>query len=383
MLAFSYILGLFFDSYGQAGFEMKDVFLHIRLIEQASTEDHPAIMIQEVSDDEVQGSIFKLTFACNSSISWSAMSGALDSALICCKKIQIFEKKGFTLGIVMLLVQSGKEKMFKARIENVLKSALKKPKSTAMKKLPFGICGSQEENTRSREYEEIEEDSGQPNYKNEFDNSTPKVQLQMPLPTSLFTVSVDEWQTVLSGVEEIGKWLLSSDNLEFIDQIGPNTFKGVYKGKRVAVEKLKGCDKGIAYEFVLRQDLLELMTCGQKSILQFFGVCISENHGLCVLTKLMEAGSAYDLLLKKKKLQTKEIIRIAIDIAEGIKFINDHGAAYRDLNTQRILLDKNGNACLGDMGIVAACRSIDEAMEYETDGYRWLAPEVCSLLHLI
>ncbi|KAK4355966.1 hypothetical protein RND71_024937 [Anisodus tanguticus] len=28
------------------------------------------------------------------------------------------------------------------------------------------------------------------------------------------------------------------------------------------------------------------------------------------------------------------------------------------------------------MGIVAACRSIDETMEYETDGYRWLAHEI-------
>jgi hypothetical protein len=83
---------------------MKEVFLHIKLIEEASRDDHPAMLIQEVSDDEVQGSVFKLTFACNSSISWPAMSGALDSASICCKKIQIFEKKGFTLGVVLLLV---------------------------------------------------------------------------------------------------------------------------------------------------------------------------------------------------------------------------------------------------------------------------------------
>ena len=82
---------------------MKDVFLHVRLIEQASggsADDQPAMLIQEVSDDEeVHGSVFKLTFACNSSLSWPAMSGSLDNASISCKKIQIFEKKGFTLGI--------------------------------------------------------------------------------------------------------------------------------------------------------------------------------------------------------------------------------------------------------------------------------------------
>ncbi|KAL6967721.1 hypothetical protein U1Q18_033530 [Sarracenia purpurea var. burkii] len=362
-------------SYAQAGFDMKDVFMHIKLVEQASADDHPAIFIQEVSEDEVQGSVFELTFACNSSLSWSAMSGALDNASICCKKIQIFDKKGFTLGIATLLVQPGQEKLFKTRIENALKSAVKKPKSTTMK-LPFGLCGCQEESTRGRELGEIEEACSEPNYRNGIENLNVKIQLQMPLPTSSFVVLVDEWQTVQSGGDEMGKWLLSSDGLESIDQIGPNAFKGVYKGKRVSIEKLKGCDKGNSYEFELRKDLLELMTCGHKNILQFYGVCVDESHGLCLLTKFMEGGSVHDVLLKNKKLQTKEIIRIAADVAEGIKFINDHGVAYRDLNTQKILLDRHGNACLGDMGIVTACKSVGEAMEYETDGYRWLAPEI-------
>ncbi len=64
---------------------MKDVFLHIKLIEQVSVDEQPAIVIQEASDDEIQDSVFKLTFVCNSSISWPAMSIALDSASICCK----------------------------------------------------------------------------------------------------------------------------------------------------------------------------------------------------------------------------------------------------------------------------------------------------------
>ncbi|KAF3454877.1 hypothetical protein FNV43_RR05325 [Rhamnella rubrinervis] len=362
-------------SYAQAEFDMKDVFLHIKLIEQAALDDHPAILIQEVSDDEIQGSVYKLTFACNSSISWPVMSSALDNVSICCKKIQLFEKKGSTLGIVLLLVQAGQEKAFKTRVENALKSSIRKPKPTTVK-LPFGLCGCQEENTKGRELGEIEEDVGEQNVGNGMDNSSQKLQLQMPLPTSSFVVSVDEWQTVQSGGDDTGKWLLNSDHVEFGDQIGPNSFKGVYKGKRVGIEKLKGCEKGISYDFELRKDLLELMTCGHKNILQFYGVCVDENHGLCVVTKLMEGGSVHDLMLKNKKLQTKEIIRIAADVAEGIKFLNDHGIAYRDLNTQRILLDRHGNACLGDMGIVAACKSVGEAMEYETDGYRWLAPEI-------
>jgi serine/threonine protein kinase len=92
--------------------------------------------------------------------------------------------------------------------------------------------------------------------------------------------------------------------------------------------------------------------------------------------KFMQGGSVHDLISKNKKLQNKDIVRIAVDVAEGIKFMNDHGVAHRDLNTQRIMLDKDGSACLGDLGIVTACKSNQEAMDYETDGYRWLAPEV-------
>ncbi|CAN6696251.1 unnamed protein product [Malus baccata var. baccata] len=362
-------------SYAQAGFEMKEVFLHIKLIEQASLDGHPAMLIQEVSDMEALGSVFKLTFACNCSISWPLMSVALDNDLIFYKKIQIFEKKGCTIGVILLMVEAGEDKLFRNRVENALKSAIRKPKSSTVK-LAFGLCGCQEENTKGREVEDIDDDIGEQNYRNGFEISSHTIQLPNPLPTSSVVVSVDEWQTIQSGGEGLGKWLLNSDNFDFVDQIGPNSYKGVYKGKKVGIEKLKGCDKGNSYDFELRRDLLELMTCGNKNILQFYGVCIDDNHGLCVVMKLMEGGSVYDLMLKKKKLQTKDILRIAVDVAEGVKFMNDHGVAYRDLNTQRILLDRHGNACLGDMGIVAACQSVGDAMEYETDGYRWLAPEI-------
>ncbi|KAI5408549.1 uncharacterized protein LOC127084498 [Lathyrus oleraceus] len=362
-------------SYSQAGFDVKDVFLHIKLMEQALEDSQAAILIDEEYDGEMplQGSLFKLTFACNSPISWPAMSSALDSSSICCKKIQIFEKKGLTLGIVLLLVLSGagQDNLVRTRVESALKFAMKKPKASVVK-LPFGLCGCQEENFKGREVGEIEEDCSSVY----CENSSQKIQLEMPLPNSSFHVSVDEWQTIQIDADEMQKWLLNSDSLEFLEQIGHNSYRGAYMGKKVGIEKLRGCDKGNLYEFALRKDLLELMTCGHKNILQFCGVCVDDNHGLCVVTKFMEGGSVHDLISKNKKLQSKDIVRIAVDVAEGIKFMNDHGAAYRDLNTQRILLDKHGSACLGDLGIVTACKSNQEAMDYETDGYRWLAPEI-------
>lgn len=360
---------------------MKDIALHARLIEQTASEDLPAIHIQEVEQSHFsnEGSVFKLTFACNSPLSWQAMSGSLDSPSLSCKKIQIFEKKGLTLGVVTIIVQPGHEAMFKSRAENALKSAVKRKKnSTGGVKLPFGLCGCQEESSRNCDEEsQLDGEEGQVH----GNESQRRTQLPTPLAESSVVVSIDEWQTIRSGSEEIGRWVLNSDEVEFHDWVGPCSYKGMYRGKKVWVKKLRGCEMGTAYEIEVRQDLLQLMSCGQRNIIQLYGVCFDESHGLCVVMRLMEGGSVSEVIERSKRLSTRDLVKIALDVAEGLMFMNNHGVAYRDLNTQGILLDRQGNAYLGDMGVVTPCNNAGEVTEYETAGYRWLAPEV-SLLSL-
>uniref|UniRef100_A0A0D9Z5X0 Protein kinase domain-containing protein n=1 Tax=Oryza glumipatula TaxID=40148 RepID=A0A0D9Z5X0_9ORYZ len=368
------------NSYAQAGFDMKDVLLHARLVEQAAGEDQPAVSIEEVPGSNGrgganEGTVFQLTFACSAPLSWQSMSGSLDSPSFCCKRIQIFEKRGLTLGVVMILVQPGNEVLFKNRVDAALKSAIKKQrKNSGGVKLPFGLCGCQEEGSRNFDEESMfDPDDGQV-----LDNEpTRKPQLPTPLPQSSVFVSIDEWQTIRSGGEELGRWMLSSEEIEFIDWVGPNSFKGVFRGRKVWVNKMRGCDMGSAYDVEIRQDLLQLMSCGQRNILQFHGICFNENHGLCIVTRMMEGGSVHDIIMQRsKRLSLRDILKIAIDVAEGLAFMNSYAITYRDLNARRILLDRQGNACLGDMGIVTPCNNAGEVTEYETSGYRWLAPEI-------
>ncbi|RZC02428.1 hypothetical protein D0Y65_017530 [Glycine soja] len=157
-------------------FDMKDVFLHIKLMEQASESDQPTIFTQEECDYE------------------------------------IFEKKGFTLGVVLLVVQSGHDKLVRIRVESTLMFAMKRPKTGAMK-LPFGLCGCQEENSKGGELVEIEEETSDGYRGKEFQDSGQRIQLQVPLPSSSFVVLVDEWQTIKSGGDEIEKLLLNLRSL--------------------------------------------------------------------------------------------------------------------------------------------------------------------------
>ncbi|XP_039128421.1 serine/threonine-protein kinase TNNI3K-like isoform X2 [Dioscorea cayenensis subsp. rotundata] len=356
-------------SYSQAGFDMKEVLLHVRLIDQASSDDLPAVHVQQIQGEaEDDGVVFQLTFASNSALSWSAISEALDSSSICCKKIQIFEKKGLTLAVVTVLVQPGDEKVFKSRIDAALKLAGKKPRNAEVK-FPFGLCGCHEGVCQNAQ----ENGDGGNGLETEM---ACRVKLPVPLPEATISVIVDEWQIVRSDGDDVGQWLLSSNEVEIVEQAGLNSFRGSHKGMRIHLKKLKGCERGNVFEFEVRQDLLQLMSSGHKNILQFHGICIQESHGLCVVTKMMDGGSVHALIQKKKKLAFKDVMRIALDVAEGLMFMNHHGVAYKDLNSQRILLDKQGNACLGDMGIVASGKNIGEVTEYETAGYQWLAPEI-------
>lgn len=356
-------------SYALVGFEMNTVLLHARLVEQSWIEDQPAIHIEEFDD---VGLAFKVTFACTSPISWPSISTDLQSSSISCKKVQIFEKNGLTLGIVIVLIQPISKMHFKSQIEVALKSAMKKPRTNGVK-LPFGLCGCQDESLNHCEGDSrLDEDD-----RHMFDDgSLREGKLLSPLPESSLVVSIDEWQSIQSSGQEIARWVISSDEVEFIDRVGPSSFKGVYRGKKVWVKKLRGCERGTAYDIEIRHDLLQLMSCGHANILQFYGISFEENHGLCIVTKMMEGGSVHDVIQRNEKIPMREVVGIALDVAEGLMFVNDHGMAYRDLSTQRILLDRQGNACIGYAGVVTSCCNAGEVKEYEMAGYRWLAPEV-------
>lgn len=153
--------------------------------------------------------------------------------------------------------------------------------------------------------------------------------------------------------------------------------KGTYKGKRVVVRKIRGCEKGNSYEVEFRRDILELMTCGHKNILSFYVICVDDTHGMCTITKFMEGGSLHELIQRSKNLPLRDVLHIYIDIVEGIFFLIDQGIVHIDLNTMSILLDKQGNTTIIDIAPVHPCQIWGEILEYETGRYKWLAPKVC------
>ncbi|KAH7289469.1 hypothetical protein KP509_30G003700 [Ceratopteris richardii] len=155
--------------------------------------------------------------------------------------------------------------------------------------------------------------------------------------------------------------------------------QGVYKGiHKVAVKELKGAFvKGSKTQAEFRREALSLISCAHKNILKLYGVCLSPTHGICIVTKFMQGGSLSDYLVKKKCLPTAEVIKLAKDVATGMRFLHSKGILHMDLKTANVLLDEEGSAVIGDLGIARVKDEKDDERP-EIGTYQYMAPEVCA-----
>ncbi|KAJ6895853.1 hypothetical protein NC651_022172 [Populus alba x Populus x berolinensis] len=154
--------------YAQAGFDMKEVF-NAQQDDRAGTSlmSNRAIMIQEVSEDEIQGFVKQTHIVLVTSFHFVALLPFV------ARRYRSFAKKGFTLGVFKL----GQAKSFKARNENALKSSSKRDNHSEASIWALGVKKRILEET----YREIEEDPCEQNFRNGIENPKVKIQLEMPL----------------------------------------------------------------------------------------------------------------------------------------------------------------------------------------------------------
>jgi serine/threonine protein kinase len=96
---------------------------------------------------------------------------------------------------------------------------------------------------------------------------------------------------------------------------------------------------------------------------------------LCIVTELC-TGSLFDVIQKQgRMLSTPTIIRVANEIAMGLKTLHAAGMIHRDLKSLNVLIDAGMHAKVADLGL-----STDKASGTHTQGVigtpLWSAPEV-------
>jgi serine/threonine protein kinase len=150
-------------------------------------------------------------------------------------------------------------------------------------------------------------------------------------------------------------------------------FEGTWNERDVAIKKFR------AHESVNRETFLKEArnSCemSHSNIVQFFGIVDNPESGELLLVMELMCGSLADLL-KTRCLEHSEIVRYALDIAKGLRYLHkrDPKIIHRDLKPANILVNSHG-AKLADFG--QSRTLIQDALANTATGtFGFIAPEI-------
>lgn len=173
------------------------------------------------------------------------------------------------------------------------------------------------------------------------------------------------------------QWEIPREEIRLISELGSGNFGQVWKG--IWNEKVDVAVKTLKENAMKPEKFLEEATTMKKlkhpKLITLFAVCTTEEP-IYIITELMSQGSLKDFLVKNMDIKLENIIYIAVQIAEGMCYIEREKCIHRDLAARNILMGENYIAKIGDFGLA---RVIDEDLYVAKQGakcpMKWTAPE--------
>ncbi len=153
------------------------------------------------------------------------------------------------------------------------------------------------------------------------------------------------------------------DRYEILEKIGSGGMADVYKAqchtlnRMVAIKVLK--DEFSTNENSVNRFKMEAQSAARlthPNIVNVFDV-VDEGDIHYIVMELIEGITLKSYIAKKGRLEARETIGIAIQVAQGMSAAHQHNIIHRDIKPQNIIISKDGKVKVADFGIARAASS--------------------------